>query len=100
MFECEDRPFMSGLAMILILTVSGLGDSRLMNDTLSWRTSAWKERLLINSELARQAADLYLVVVFLGSVQRAVVVDTDGGDVISLGGVRHHGDVGHMALSV
>ena len=99
MFECEDRPFMSGLAMILILTVSGLGDSRLMNDTLSWRTSAWKERLLINIVL-QQPAVLYLVVMLLGSVQRAVVIDTDGCDVISLGGVRHDGDVGHMALSV
>ena len=91
---------MSDLAMILILTVSGLGDSRLMNDTLSWRTSACKERLLIYSQLSPATAVLYLVVVFLGPVQRAVVIDTDGGDVISLSGVRHHGDVGHMALSV
>ena len=43
---------------------------------------------------------LYLIVVFLGSIQGAVVVDTDGGDVVSLCGVRHHGDVGYMALSV
>ena len=43
---------------------------------------------------------LYLVVVLLWSIQGAVVVDTDGGDVVSLCGVRHNGDVGYMALSV
>lgn len=48
----------------------------------------------------QQSSALYLVVVFLWSIQGAIVVDTDGGDVVSLCGVRHHGDVGYMALSV
>ena len=48
----------------------------------------------------QQSSALYLVVVFLWSIQGAVVVDTDGGDIVSLCGVRHHGDVGYMALSV
>ena len=28
------------------------------------------------------------------------MVDADGGDIIGLGGVGHHGDVGHVALAV
>ena len=36
----------------------------------------------------------------LSAVERGVVVDTDGGDVVSLGGVSHYGDVGHVTLSI